>query len=426
MFCLNRFAMPAETLRGSSLAWFTALLLLLLTAPAGATPWQHAAQAQCGASSNCILTFPSVDVGSRLEVRQVGCEIRSTQLTTSSVRFYLQTKQNGSQIALDVSMQLVSGQNDGTNIYSTSSESMSFYVPPQQTLKIVAWPGGGYTIDQMNCAVRGELTDAANTAPYQAAAGKNCSATANCILNFPKVPSGKRFDIRYAACEIRSSTGAAADTMRFYLQSKQNGNPITEDLATVQTGGQYESTGTAYTTISQPVQFSVPAGQQLSIVGWLSQGNSIDRMDCTIVGAMNDAAAPGPYLAAASGGACSATTDCIVSFPPIPAGRQLEVQFVACELRGTQSGNAYPAVTQYTRLYLQTQQNGKKVTENITNLWPYSQYDGTSTYSAVSEPVAFTVPSQQALNVVAWLSGSIPPAYQELDGINCTISGQLQ
>jgi hypothetical protein len=249
--------------------------------------------------------------------------------------------------------------------------------------------------------------------PYQAAAYAQCPTGTNCKVAFPAVPASSRLDVQFVACQIRSATSADVANTRFYLQTTQSGKTVALALASVAPGTQSDGTN-VYSAVSQPVVFSVPAGQKLQIFAWPSKGTFIDRIDCTVAGAMVAASSPPPYQASAYA-QCPTGINCKVAFPAVPASSRLDVQFVACEIRSASNSDVI-----YTRFYLQTTQSGKTVALDLASVAPYYQSDGTYVYSAVSQPVVFFVPAGQKLDIFAW-----PTTGQFIDRIDCTVAGQI-
>ena len=261
------------------------------TFEAVAAPYQATAGADCGASTNCIVKFPAVPAASRLEVQFVACEIRSgaygeSANTVSSVRFELQTSQNGKTVSLDLVSLFGGSQYDGTKSYSAISQPVVFPVSGQQSLSIVAWESTGSSlapVDRMDCTVNGTLEDAATAAPVLMTAHAQCPSGTDCVVHFPT--SATALKATFAACSIYSATSEATSaSTRFYLQTIQNGKPIGFPLGSVEGG--VEETLTypfpTYSEVSQPVSFLVPANQVLKLFAWPDSGRYIDRMDCTV------------------------------------------------------------------------------------------------------------------------------------------------
>lgn len=392
---------------------------------AASPPLYHAsAHARCPNGINCAVTFPEVPPSSRLTVRFAACEIISASgARVQTTRFYLETMQNGKSVALSLAGDATAGESfDGTYFYSAISQPAVFSVPGEQKLKIFAWPTRFASIDEMDCTIEGQMEPENSPAIYQTAAYAQCPNGINCVVTFPTVPAGGQFNVQFAACEIRSAQaggGAAVATTRLYLQTMQNGNPVALYLASGVTS-EYnidQADTYIYSALSQPVVFSVSAGQALSIFAWPYENSYIDEIDCTVSGEMVPAAASKASYQTTAFAECPTGINCLVTFPAVSAGNQFNVQFAACQIR-----SASGASVASTRLYLQTNQNENTVALSLAGGADHNgdTYDGTYTYSEVSQPVVFSVPGGQALSIFAW-----PTHNQYIDEIDCTVAGQM-
>jgi hypothetical protein len=154
-----------------------------------------------------------------------------------------------------------------------------------------------------------------------------------------------------------------------------------------------------------------------------------------LTGAIAAAAATGPAEATpyqATGFAqCPTSVNCIVKFQKVAAGKRLDLRFASCEVTGVRTEQNFAADVGNTRIYLETgtrhpiQENLLVPDEGSISYQSDSDTGYGNAYTAVSQPVFFSIAQGEKRSIVAWPTQSSPPFEQYIANLGCTVHGDL-
>jgi hypothetical protein len=130
---------------------------------------------------------------------------------------------------------------------------------------------------------------AALAEPYQRSVTAACvvDAAPQCLVSFPQVASGKRLEIEYIGCSIRSlviSHIGDFASARVVMQAVDDKQTIELPLSVAGVSTSIAAPDAAYSTLSTPVKFLVGSGKRLKIIADLKQDQIPSSMKCTAVG----------------------------------------------------------------------------------------------------------------------------------------------
>lgn len=127
-----------------------------------------------------------------------------------------------------------------------------------------------------------------------------------------------------------------------------------------------------------------------------------------------------PFQQGASGG-CVALGDgyhsCRAAFAKITGARQFQIEFISCELKGTDPIHAASLLS--SRLTLRTNRDGQPIHMGLQISSAMQTFTPTHVHSIVSMPVSFVIVPNERLLVIAETRPSGVPT-----GLSCTAVGR--